>query len=704
MKYFLTTVFILMASFCLANTGQTDIVERMPNLVMQLGVIIFFARIGALLAEKCKIPGVLGELLIGIVIGPYLLGSIALPGFPYGLFGSENLSFPIQPELYGIAIIASIILLFLSGLETDISLFLKFSFAATVIGISGIVFSYFFGAFTASYFLKVSMFDPKCMFLGIMSTATSVGITARILSEQKKMDTPEGVTIIAGAVIDDVLGVVLFAIVLGVSLMLKTGDKSAISWSGIGLLAFKEISIWLGVTLLGLYFAHRIGGFLKKFKSNIVFSVIAFSLALIIAGLFERAGLAMIIGAYVVGFSLSKTEISVSIQESLHPLKIFFVPIFFTVMGMLVDVTALFSVKTLIFGAVYTLGAIISKLFGCGLFALFLNFNMEGAKRIGLGMIPRGEVALIIASIGLSYGFLNDPTYDIFSIAILMTLITTLISPPLLAKSLKKNTPGVRSSVSMPEKISTHLKVSDPDLRELICQRIIKTFKKMGFFISKPDPEDDIYQIRKDRTIISLHEDKEMIELLSDKSNTLLVKRILNESINLLDISLNNLLSIDDYKSQDYQKNKSIDNNYLNKYIKKENMIFVNDESKEGVIWELLSHLKNTEGLENFKSVYYKVMERELNLSTGLRSGIAIPHTHLENIDHPLIAIGISKKGIDFHSIDNEKTYLIMLLLSEENDADLHIAIISEFLKAISNIDLKNLDIQTLLKILVNSL
>jgi Kef-type K+ transport system membrane component KefB len=305
MKNILLILFLTSLSLCFASANHEEIVERMPNLVMQLGIIIFAARIGSILFEKMKIPGVLGELFIGILIGPYLLGAIPIVGFPNGIFGSANHSFPIQPELYGISIVASIILLFLSGLETDIDMFIKFSLAGSIIGISGIVFSFVTGAVTAMYFLNLSFFDPKCLFLGIMSTATSVGITARILSERKKTDTPEGVTIMAGAVIDDVLGVILLAIVMGISVLSMSGGR--ISWSKIGFLAFKEIGIWLGFTLLGLYFAHKIGRFLKRFKNHIVFSILAFSFALVIAGLFERAGLAMIIGAYVVGFTLSKT-------------------------------------------------------------------------------------------------------------------------------------------------------------------------------------------------------------------------------------------------------------------------------------------------------------------------------------------------------------------------------------------------------------
>src|SRR5512133_3454520 len=127
MKYRLLLFFLTGSALLTAATAaHTGIVERMPTLVIQLGIIIFAARIGSIIVEKAGIPGVLGELLIGVIIGPYLLGAIPLPGFAHGLFANSDPSFPIQPELYGIAIIASIILLFLSGLETDLTLFIRF--------------------------------------------------------------------------------------------------------------------------------------------------------------------------------------------------------------------------------------------------------------------------------------------------------------------------------------------------------------------------------------------------------------------------------------------------------------------------------------------------------------------------------------------------------------------------------------------------
>ncbi len=678
MKYWWMILFTFGVTALFGNgIIQTDIIERMPNLVMQLGIIIIAARFGAMLVEKIGIPGVIGELLVGVIIGPYLLGSIPIPGFEHGLFASTNADFPIQPELYGIAIIASIILLFMSGLETDLTLFIRFSLAGTIVGISGIIFSFFIGAYTAQLFLHLPLLDPKCMFMGIMSTATSVGITARILSDQKKMDTPEGVTIISGAVIDDVLGIVLLAVVLGMSLHIKAGNGSTLSWDKIGLIAFKEIGIWLSVTLIGLYFARKIGNFLKIFKDRFIFSIMAFSIALIIAGLFERAGLAMIIGAYVVGLTLSKTDISFAIQEAMHPLRVFFIPVFFTVMGMLVNIRELFSPTTLIFGMVYTVGAILAKYIGCGLPPLLMNFNFRGANRIGLGMIPRGEVALIIAGIGLSYGFLSDPTYNIFGIAIFMTMVTTLISPPLLSNALKSAKKGMRHDLLMIEKETLEYNLDDEDLTELMTHKIILQFQSMGFFVNQVNPDSLYYNLRRHNTNISLIHEPKRIILQTDVDNVIFTRRMVHEAAFFLKQSVTSILSMDDVFAltveNEKENEKEIDFFLPISHIIPE----LKAESKEGIVWELIEKLRIAGKVKQTKSIYYSVMEREKYLSAGLAYGLAIPHAHINEVSEPLVAFGIKKEGFDFGSIDKKPTYLVFLILTPEKDANIHIRILA---------------------------
>ena len=192
------------AAWASSGGGEAPRTDRADDaLVIQIGVILFAARLGNMAFEKLRLPGVLGELCAGIVIGPSLLGGVAvpwLPGFERGLFHVSELirvtGTSVSPELYGFCSIASVVLLFLVGVETDLKLFTRYAVAGTLVGLGGVVFSFLAGDLLGMWLLPMlkpghySFFDPGCIFLGVMSTATSVSITARILSERKKLETP----------------------------------------------------------------------------------------------------------------------------------------------------------------------------------------------------------------------------------------------------------------------------------------------------------------------------------------------------------------------------------------------------------------------------------------------------------------------------------------------------------------------------------
>ncbi|MBR1920474.1 MAG: cation:proton antiporter, partial [Kiritimatiellae bacterium] len=512
---------------------------KMLFLVLQIGIIIFAAKIGGTIAGMMRLPSVLGELGAGILIGPWALGGIPIPGFDgmfqHGLFyghalraqvGAGGNPFAVTPELYGICTIASVVLLFLSGIETNLKMFLKYAFAGSLVGVGGVVFSFLLGDLCAVYAttflpdllggieclarlgelvkageITKAILSPAAMFMGIMSTATSVGITARILSEKKKMDSAEGVTIMAGAVIDDVLGIIVLAIGMGIigsqSVAAAAGEASrGVDWGSIGMTAVKAFGVWLVGTVVGVVFARRISWLLKLFKAHGAIATLAFGLALVIAGVFEALGLTLIIGAYVMGLALSRTDIKHLVQENLATLYTFLVPIFFCVMGMMVDVTALCSKPVLVFGGIYTALAVLAKVVGCAIPSIFCGFNLLGALRVGAGMIPRGEVALIIAGIGLSNGYL---TQEVFGIGILMTLATTVVAPPALVGLFVPKAKGVRRpSAAADAGREVVFELETREVAELVVGRLVEEFRKEGFFVTLLSQTDHIWEIAMD--------------------------------------------------------------------------------------------------------------------------------------------------------------------------------------------------------------
>jgi Kef-type K+ transport system membrane component KefB len=276
---------------------------------------------------------------------------------------------------------------------------------------------------------------PSALFMGAVMTATSVGITARVLSELGRLGTPEGVTVLAAAVIDDVLGIIVLAIVTSI---VQVGQVDALKLGGI---AVKAFGFWLVLTGVLVALAPMLAKFLRRFKSEGAFIGLALALCFLIASLTESVGkLAMIIGAYALGLAFSRTELREDLEHALRPLLHGLVPIFFVAMGMLVNFSAM--LPAFWFGVAISIAAIITKVFGCGLPALAVGFNALGGARIGLGMMPRGEVALIVAGMGLAYKAINEAE---FGVAIMMTFVTTFLAPIALVPLFRNPQSGVRA-------------------------------------------------------------------------------------------------------------------------------------------------------------------------------------------------------------------------------------------------------------------
>ncbi len=407
--------------------GNT-LIEAMAHFVVQLAVVFIAAKFAGEITEKVfRAPRVLGELTAGIIIGPFALGGVVkLPVFGYIFPVPEAGSMAcmgVPCDLFALAQISSLILLFYAGLETDLSQFLKYTKHAIVVALGGMILPFFAGAWLSTAMgYGASIFDTVPLFVGTITTATSVGITVRILTVMGKLDTPDGVTILGAAVADDIGGIFVLAVVLSF-----VGVGTVSIGHQIALLGIKAFMILGLLVAFGVVISRTLPRILTVFTSHGSVIVISLSFCFLAAAAAEYFGLAMIIGAYITGLSLSTSEVSEKIREDLDPIYHTFVPVFFVVMGMLVDVPAVLPV--LPFGLLLTAVAIFGKFLGCGVPALGLGFTLRQSLRIGVGMIPRGEVALIVAGVGLSAGIINQ---DIFGVVILMTIITSIVGPFLL--------------------------------------------------------------------------------------------------------------------------------------------------------------------------------------------------------------------------------------------------------------------------------
>lgn len=686
--------------------------EEMMFLVIQIGVIIFAAKLGGMLAQRVKLPSILGELAAGIVIGPWALGGL---GFGTGLFAdglfhggalralaADGHAFDAtSPALYGIATLASIILLFLSGLETNLKMFLKYSFVGSMVGVGGVVVSFLLGDICAVVFLPKffpsfaelaqmpfanAMTQAAPLYMGIMSTATSVGITARILSEKKKMDSEEGTTIMAGAVIDDVLGLIVLAIGNGIIATnlaaAQGGGAGGMDWGNIGLVAAKAFGVWLGATLVGVLAARYIARFLKvSFKNPVVISTMAFGLSMVLAGFFEYMGLAMIIGAYVMGLALSRTDLKHTIQESLDPVYTFLVPIFFCVMGMMVDVTQLCSGPVLLFGAIYTILAVAAKVFGCMVPSMFCGFNWLGGLRIGAGMVPRGEVALIIAGIGLSAGFL---TQEIFGIGIMMTLITTVVAPPALVGLFTPKAKGVRHpKASASDSRETSFELSSPEVADYILTKLVAEFRTEGFFTSLLSKEENIWEVVMDDMEMSIRRSGNKILVQCTETEEAMLMTAWMEvasQVNDLAKSISKPMRSDAMGKllRDTQSGGTTRGTVRNvlRYVQGFVMLpGFKAANKEDAIRKIVAAIgkENPNHVKDVKAATEAVLKREASMPTGLDHGIAVPHGRDASVTSIAGAVAIlDNEGTaagclpDYETIDKSPVQIIVLTLAND--------------------------------------
>ena len=666
-------------------------------LALQIGAILFAARIFGKLAKKIHVPSVLGELVAGIIIGPYVLGKIGigLHGFENGLFPLVEGGFPVSLPLYAFATIGSIILLFMSGLETDLNQFFRYSVAGTLVGLGGAIISFLFGDWMGMWMLKTGFMDARCLFLGILCTATSVGITARILSEKKSIDSPEGTTILAAAVIDDVLGIIALAIVMGI-VGASGVQGGSVNWGHIGGIALKSFGIWLGITAVGLTLAHKIAKVLKCFPPSGTFSILAFGLALILAGLFEQAGLAMIVGAYVMGLALSKTDIAFSIQRNLESIYNFFVPVFFVVMGMLVDIRVFKEPTVLKFGLIYAILAILAKIIGCAFPAFFMNFNFLGSLRIGMGMIPRGEVALIIAGIGSTTTMLFNgkkvPVIDseLFGIAIIMTLVTTIAAPPLLSAVLSIKKKGVRKEVI--DKKSVHIVYDLPSeiIKDIVKDVMQENFRHEGFRNEALGREGGVSRFRKDATTFTLTVENNRFDFESGAKEAMMIRAVMYETFVEIHNIIGELKEFALPKQNEFASEENETGKIGKAPTKVERVIPENGiimdlhaQDHEGAILELIAKLGESNALKDIALCKEDVLKRESIVSTCMPGGIALPHAKTDGAEKLIAAVGISKKGCSSAG-SQEKTHIYVLSLCPKSSAQPYLQFVAHVAKILS--------------------
>jgi Kef-type K+ transport system membrane component KefB len=363
-----------------------------------LVILLVAAFLGGSMARRFGYPAALGELAVGMVIGPFALGFIEY-----------------SDMLVTFAEVGAIILLFYIGLETDMAMLRKYLLPSVMAGVFGAALPLVLGYYGSIY---LGFRSDEALFMGTVLTATSIGITARMLSDLDHLKTKEGTTILGAGVVDDVVAIVLLSFTVSV----LSGEFRVIDLASV---LAKVVTFWAIVMILGVYVITR---FLDRMRVGTE-SLTLVILALGFAGSFgsSQLGLSSAIGAFAVGLALSNMIRTPEILKNVQPIFLFFVPMFFVSIGMLIDPRAF--VISLLPGLIITVLAVLGKVLGCGGALLLTKFSAREAFTVGVGMIPRGEVGLIIASIGLASGFIDPRAY---LVSVMAVSLTTVIALPIL--------------------------------------------------------------------------------------------------------------------------------------------------------------------------------------------------------------------------------------------------------------------------------
>jgi Kef-type K+ transport system membrane component KefB len=373
----------------------------MTSILIGLFVVYVAAQVGAEIAGRLRLPAVVGEIAAGCLVGPSVLGWVT----------------PNEP-LEVLAEVGAVLLLFSVGLETRIGDLRKVGKAAGLVGVAGVILPFIMGAAWAHF---AGFETNRALFVAAAFVATSAGITARVLSDLSALGRIESRVILGAAVIDDILAMLLLGVVTALQ------GSGSVNTAHLLIVLVQAIGFVAVIAVFGTRLMRRRSSLLEAPISPLSPLTLSLAGCLGLAALASQIGLAAIIGAFLAGMVAAESQQRHTLERQIQPIMALLVPFFFVLTGAKISLEALSSGPALVTLATITVLAVIGKLVGCGLGALSLGRG--SALIVGVGMVPRGEVGIIVASLGKSAGVFSDSVY---ALIIAMSLLTSVIAPPLL--------------------------------------------------------------------------------------------------------------------------------------------------------------------------------------------------------------------------------------------------------------------------------
>ncbi|MEI8242950.1 MAG: PTS sugar transporter subunit IIA [bacterium] len=643
--------------------------------ILQLGLLILAARLGSALFRRWKLSTSLGSLAAGILIGPHVLGGLLGSA---ALFGAGAGGMALPDGLSGVVTLAMLVLLFLIGLETDVRLLRRHSLAAALVGLGGTVAALAAGGAVTMLFAPslcghaVPGWAPATLFGAIAVAASSVSLIALTLAGQRRMESPEGRVALSGAAIDNLLAVLLLSAVTGMAL---SGREPTPLLAAQMLLKTLAAGAVAGVVAVAIARAgNRMAAAGSDANSPAVYCV---ALALLAGGVFAFLELSPFMGAYVVGLAFSAAEIRHQVQERLEFVHAALVPPCFALVGTAVDPSLLIQPGVMLFVLSFTGIVLLAKGLGSGLPARLAGLNPVGCLRVGVAMLPRGEMALAVVVAALAAGLLSP---ELLAAVVVLFVVAGVLSPVLLEQVFANGGAGTRSGFPSSADVRVTFTFPSHSAAELVMSRLIELFEDEGYYINLLHRREHLYQFTRDASAFSVQNPGLLIVftcLAQDRDliNTAMLEvaagmeQSLCELRKPLDAAMLRQRLQADPGGGAREADPAAMAVLRGALVAGAMQPRLQATDKAGIIAELVDLLRASGLVRDPDVAARAVLEREQGLASGLQHGIAIPHARTDAVDRLVCAVGLKPEGVAFDALDGRPARIIVLMLAPQHAA-----------------------------------
>ena len=652
--------------------------------ILQLGVLVFAAKVGGALFERGHLPVVLGELTAGVLVGPYLLGGVALPFFPDGLMGDIGGLLAEQSPLNGLMTVTLVVLFFLTGLDTDLRQVRRYSAGGVAAGVCGFLFSF---AVVLAVLVRVSgtltgtpltWVAPQALRISTVVSVTSVGVLARMLAARQRLESPAGAVAFTAAMTDNVLGL-LSTVAAGVAEAVAQGTES----SGVLIvkMAVRTVLGFGAVALFGVPIARHMNALAMREKNYARAFVVSAACLLMAGGVMGTCGLPVMSGAYVMGIAFSSTDFRHEIRERLDFVSMVLVPACFATLGMRVNPNLLANEAVLGAAAVFAGAAVLAKFAGCSAAAATAGLNAFGCLRVGVVTLPRGELSL--ALLAAVMGLVALPEGFLFGV-ILLVAASCVCMPFLTDRLFMWGGNGMRGRYVVPDPVRVVFQFQSHQAALMMVSRVVEIFEDEGFYAQLLNRHETLYRISRETQVIHLYSREGEVVFECSERERPLVNTVMLELSSGVEQSLRELRRpLDDVLLRKSMQPSQVKGGGASGVLR--NRIVTETckprllaTTRQGVISELVNALFENGFVADRARALQAVLDREQSLPTGLEYGVAMPHARTDAVRQLVCAVGLKKEGLEFGAADGRPTRIVVLVLAPEHAATPQLQVISE--------------------------